>query len=357
MTKALCLLFIFGAFFTQAQFEIDSFVQRDQFDFDSKFPIIRSDENPDAAERINIVLHHRMLEKVFRMDDDQRFEMVFPPEGEFQGASEFEYYINANNERFFSISITCSYTGAYSEYHTSYFNFDAKTGQPILLSDMFGESARYDLSEWVNASIYEEISDFMSNIDLDDPDGFGQEQYDLYDECSGWYEEVSMLSDEYYFMTDSTITFVKGRCSNHMMAALDDLWEFYEEYSLLELQSKMSDDGIALMFGEKLNFSSTNIPEGKILEGTIGGKYPITMIISNYYGDNFHGVYWYNKVKKPIKIEGKVNEFAFLELEESVNDKVTGHMKLQVMSGGMLEGDWTNSNNSKKLEMKLTIGN
>ncbi len=349
------LLFVLGGFASQAQFEVDSFVAPDLYDYPNYFPIIRSSENPDAAECINIVLHHYMLEKVYKEDDENRFENVFPPEGEYDGASEFSYDVSANNDRYFSVSVTCAYTGAYTEYYTQYFNFDAKTGQPIQLSDMFGVSAMYDLSEWVTSSIYAQISEFMYTIDTEDPDGYGQEQYEMYLDCSGWYEEVHELSNNEYYMTDSSITFVIGRCSNHAMRALDDLGEFYEEYSLVELQSMMSDDGIALMFGETLHYNHVAVPNGKVLKGMIGGKYPITMIVKHSYGDSYYGVYWYDKVKQPIQLSGTLDEAAYIHFTEEVNEKTTGKFDLQVMQGGTLEGEWHNSDRTKKFDISVSI--
>lgn len=349
------LLFILGAFASQAQFEVDSFIDHDEYGYPSYFPIIRSSENPMAAERVNIVLHHRMLEKVYKGEDENRFEKVFPPEGEIHGASEFDYDVSANNKQYFSVSISCSYTGAYSEYYTQYFNFDAKTGQPIQLSDMFGVSAMYDLSDWVTSSIYAQIIEYMNYIDEEDPDGYKEEQLEMYSECAAWYEEPQSLSEESYYLTDTSIVFHRERCSNHMMAALDDLWDFYEEYPLVEVQSMMSSDGIALLAGEKLHYSDYAIPDGKVLHGKIGGKYPITMILKHSYGDSYYGEYRYDKVKQPIKLSGERQQ-GYLNLTEEVNDKTTGSFQLQVITGGSLEGEWKNADGTKKFDVTLSIG-
>ncbi|XOV66437.1 MAG: hypothetical protein ACFHU9_12495 [Fluviicola sp.] len=346
---------IFVGFVAHAQFEIDSFIYEDEYDFESKFPIIRSSENPKAAERVNIVLHHRMLEKMYKEDDQNRFENVFPPEGEFHGASEFEFDILANNERYFSVAITCAYTGAYTEYSTNYFNFDAKTGQPVQLSDLFGVSAIYDLSEWVSGAIHAEITAFMKTIDTNDPEGYGAaEQFEMYAECAEWYSETQTLSNDYYYLTDTSIVFVRGRCSNHMMAALDDLWEFHEEYALNEVHSMMSPDGIALMAGELLRYKDLDVPEGKIIQGQIGDKYPITMLLSYSYDNYYNGIYWYDKVKQPIQLSGK-QEHGYLHLTEEVSGKSTGSFDLRVINGGMLEGEWKNTDGSKTFDIKLSI--
>jgi hypothetical protein len=337
-----------------AQFHVKPFEQLDHYDMISSFPVVYSESNPEAAKNINAVLHYRSLEKVFQEDDVARFSAVFPPEGEIHGASEFSYDVIANNDRYFSVAIGSAYTGAYSEYFTLFYNFDAQTGQPIYLSDLFSEVVIEDITDWVSNAVSARIKAFMDSIDVDDPEGYGREQYDFYAECLSYYEEPTPLSDEYYFLTDSTITFVKGRCSNHMMAALDELWEFYESFPLSELENVMSENGLALMNGSKLKTEPYIIPSGKVLKGVIGGKYPITLFLRNTYLNHYSGVYWYDKVGKPISLYGKyIEEQGFLEIDEKVNDKVTGTMTLSAMKDGALEGDWISSDGSKTYEIRL----
>lgn len=337
-----------------AQFDVRPFEQLDHFDMISSFPVVYSETNPEAAKNINTVLHYRSLEKVFQEDDVSRFSAVFPPEGEIHGASEFSYDIIANNEHYFSVAIESAYTGAYSEYFTLFYNFDAQTGQPIYLNDLFSEAAVEDLTEWVANAVSTRIKTFMDSIDMDDPEGYGPEQYDMYAECLSYYEEPTPLSDEYFFLTDSTITFVKGRCSNHMMAALDDLWEFYESFPVDELENIMSDNGLALMHGTERQIEPYIIPSGKVLKGAMGGKYPITLILRNTYLNHYSGIYWYDKIGKPISLYGKlIEDQGFVEIDEKVNDKVTGTMTLSAQKDGALEGDWISSDGLKTFEIRL----
>lgn len=354
-TTILSTIFLLGLVFnSSAQFEVDAYETVDQFDMISEFPVLRSEANPEAAWRINTVLHYRSLEKVFREDDTARFSAVFPPEGEFHGSSEFSFDIIANNERYFSVAIGSAFTGAYSEYFTLYYNFDAKTGQPVYLNDLFAESVIADFSQWVSDDISTQIQDFLNEIDPEDPNGFGMDQYDMYAECLSYYETASPLSDEYFYLTDSTITFVKGRCSNHMMAAMDELWEFHEDYNLAEVKELMSDNGLALMQGNAMKAEEYSIPAGKLLQGKIGGKYPVTLLIRNTYLNHYSGVYWYDKVGKPISLYGKyIEEQGFLEIDEKVDDKVTGTMTLSPMKDGSLEGEWTSADGSRTFEIRL----
>jgi len=346
------VLLVGSGFSVSAQFEVELYEEVDHFDMINEFPVVKSKSNPEAAWRINTVLHYRSLDKVYREDDVKRFSAVFPPEGEIQGSSEFSYDVLANNDRYFSIAIGSAYTGAYSEYFTLYYTFDAKTGQPIYLKDIFAESVITDFSEWVAESISTQIRDFMNEIDQED--NYGVDQYNMYAECLSYYEEPSPLSDEYFFLTDSTITFVKGRCSNHMMAGLDELWEFYEDYDLSEVKGLMSDNGLALVNGEPLVREEYEIPTGKLLQGKIGDKYPITFFIRNTYLNHYSGVYWYDKVEKPITLYGKyIDDQGFLEIDEKVDGKITGTMTLSPMKDGSLEGEWISADGEKTFEIRV----
>jgi len=349
------ILVVFATLNASAQFEIEVFSKQDIYDMASEFPLIRSKKKPDAARRVNEVLHLVMLEKVFSEDDADRFDAVFPKEGDFGGAAEFEYEIITNNERYFSVGITCSYTGAYTEYMTRYFNFDAKTGQQIVLSDIFAETPLVDLATWVNQSIESEIVDFID--ELDETDEYQNEQIWMYTECLEWISDSDELSENSFYITDSTMVFVRGRCSNHMMAALDDLWDFYVTYPMDQLESMMNDNGIALLNGKALEFGQNGAPEYKILEGTIGDKYPITAMIHNSYETTYSGWYWYNAVKAPIRLSGTINEqTGMLNLTEDVDGNTTGEMEFMIFSDGELVGTWTNAAGDKNLKIVLKPG-
>lgn len=351
----LLIFTVFATFTASAQFEIETYSQLDNYDMHCEFPIIRSKEKPNAARRVNEVLHLVMLEKVFKEDDSNRFDAVFPKEDEYSGASEFEYEIITNNKRYFSVGITCSYTGAYSEYMTRYFNFDAKTGQQLVLSDIFAETPLNDLATMVNLRIESEIVDFIDELDANDE--YQSEQISMYTECLEWVSESDYISLISFYITDSTMVFVRERCSNHMMAALDDLWNFHITFPMNLMQDMMNDNGLALLSGKSLSFDQNGVAEYKILEGTIGDKYPITAIMHRSYETTFSGFYWYNNVKAPIRLSGTINEqTGMLNLTEDVDGNATGEMELMIFSDGELEGTWTNLAGNKNLKIVLKPG-
>lgn len=350
MKTIFTLLTVLLSFSGSAQFTIEGFWAPGEY-ADNRFPVIIAPDRDDVADRINTVLHLTMLEKLYDPMDENRFSEVAPKEGEISGATEFEYEVIANNENYLCLSISCMYTGAYSEYFTRHFVFDAHSGQQIVLPDLFSETALSDLSDWVNESIVGQIDEFLAGVDT--LEEYGYEQYIMYTDCKDWMD--GQLYGTSFYMTDSTIVFMKSRCSSHMMAALDDLWDFEEVYALEELESLMNDNGLALLAGEPMNFGGDGLATDKILEGTIGGKYPVMAILRHSYDNHYNGIYWYKKVKKQIDITGSMDEMATLHLTEEVNDKTTGQMDLMVMTDGSLDGTWTDAKGEKELTMQLKI--
>lgn len=350
----LTLLFILITFCGVAQFKVEIFTQLDSYDMESNFPIVRSSSNPQAAEKINIALHHFSLEKIFIEEDTERFSAVFPPEGEMWGAAEFDYEIVANNENYFSVGITCAYTGAYTEYFTRYFTFNALTGQQVMISDLFDKNELSMLSELVNNRIEAEINDFIAAADSEDE--YQRDQIQMYLECLEWIASDELYTSSSYYLTDSSMVVVRSRCSNHMMAALDDLWEFYQEFSFEDLKEIFNKNANALFEGKPLDYSDSGVPVGQVLKGDLGGKYPITMILTNIYEDHYSGVYWYDKIKKRIELDGELNDqIATLTLNESVDEKETGKFELMIMSDGSLEGNWIDSKGETSFAVALKL--
>ncbi len=349
----LTVLFLLIAFCGVAQFKVETFTQLDAFDMESNFPIVVSSKNPKAAEKINVAMHHFSLEKIFMEEDEERFSAVFPPEDEIWGASEFDYEVLANNENYFSIGITCAYTGAYSEYYTRNYTFNAITGQQVMISDLFSEETLAVLSNKVNSRIEKEINDFIAAADSEDE--YQRDQIQMYLECLEWISDEIYPASSYY-LTDSSLVVVRNRCSSHMMAALDDLWDFYAEYSFEELNELFNYNAKALMTGKPMDYSDSGVPVGKVLQGELGGKYPITMIISNPYEDHYAGVYWYDKIKKQIELDGELNDqIATLVLKESVEEKETGTFELMIISDGTLEGNWIDAKGETSFGIALKL--
>ncbi len=331
----------------------------DSWDQESVFPEVIPPEHKSAspewaATKINTVLQYRMLSTVYDPGNEDKniFSEVFPPEGEIGGQSEFSYDVNVNNGKLFSITISYAGTGAYTEYYSSDFNFLTETGEYIQLSDLFTPESADQLGEIVSDIFASEIRYYLDT--LTDADEFANEKREMYEDCLNWFNGSGFPSSTFY-LKDSSIVFTAERCSNHMMAALDDLWEFSTEMRFSDIEPYLSEKGAKILHGKYLSFSGDQLlPENKVLSGYLDGKYPITAIFSSLSGSYLNGVYWYNKYKKPIALYGEVMDNGKMKFHEEVNGKKIAVIECE-WQNNQLMGVWEKADGSVSYPLVLRV--
>lgn len=338
---------------------VEDYTRQDAYNNPSTFPIVKARENKQnygtfAAERINTYLQYNLLEKIFRREGDTAlFSEVFPTEEFFGGQSEFAYEINANTDKLFTITIEYTGTGAYSEYYSSTYNFTAETGEHLTLDDLFESGEKLELGTEVRNHCAETIRQFLATQDTTLE--YWMEQREMYEDCLPYFsDEYPGFPSNQFMLTDSTIVFFAERCSNHMMAALDDLWSFEVIMNLDDLRPYLNKTAENFLFNggkwvhpEKRNYSN------KVLEGSIGGKYPITAIINlDQVSSEIYGTYWYTKYKKPITVHGSILDTGDYELFEELEGKETARMVLHE-ENGKLSGNWYKTGSTRGLSIIL----
>jgi hypothetical protein len=313
-------------------YTIEELVEKDPDRGLSKFPIVHSEKYPEAAYKINVLLHYKVLNKIFGNEEESIFSKVHPKEEEISGQTEFSFSINTNNHSFFSITITYLGTGAYSEYFNEEFNFFASTGTHITLNDILTEDGLSNVGGMVNKACLDSLDKALQQID---PEGeYADEQRELYKDCKSRFKNSGQLNLSNFRISNGGVTFSKDRCSNHAMAALDDLWIFNIEFSFEELQAHLSKNALNSINDGTVDLCLITYIADKIFIGSINGEYPITMIFNDYSrGDgeqSIRGVYWYDRVKKRIGLTGKAEALTSLitkvELEEIVRARKTANI-------------------------------
>ena len=338
---------------------VEDHTEADFYENVSTFPIVKAFENKMnygvfAAERINTYLQHELLEKIFRAEGDTAlFSEVFPTEEFFGGQSEFAYEINAIKNKLFTITIEYTGTGAYSEYYSPTYNFIAETGEHLTLDDLFDSNEKIKLGSIVRRECAETIEQFLASQDTTLE--FWMEQREMYEECLPYFsDEYPGFPSNDFMLTDSTIVFYAERCSNHMMAALDDLWSFEVVMVLNDLRpylNKTAEDfllnGTKWVHPERRNYSQ------KVLEGSIGEKYQITAILTiDKATSGVYGTYWYTKYKKPITVRGSILDSGEYELFEELGGKEIARMVLHEEKGKLI-GNWFKTGSTSSLNIVL----
>lgn len=352
------ILILLGATMSYGQyFSVKEYRAEDPYDGESVFPELIAPISKNAwpeisAERINYYLKYDVLSKVHGNEGENIFSEVFPPEGEFGGEGEYNYLFYSNNNTFVSLSIDNSFTGAYTEYHDRSYSFNSRNGEHLTLYDFF-KGSNYD-------EVMQKASDACAGIiqnhleTLDEEDEFLEDKRELYKDCLHYFagEGTSYFN---FYLTDSTFVLTHYRCSNHMMAALDDLWDFQVPFTFEELKPYLSDEGLSILFNEARETSpDAHVPEQKVMSGSLDGKYPIHAIFRRLSGDYLNGVYWYDKYMKPISIYGNRMDDGTFEFWEEVKGNKIARIEL-VYQNGQIMGVWERVDGSNSLPMVLRI--
>jgi hypothetical protein len=335
-------------------FSISDIVENDRYDTESIFPVLSSKSNPKAAERINTYLHFAELTKVFGKPDSSIFSNVFPPEEEFWGQTGFSYSVYRNDAVYFSIGISYDNTGSYTENVTDYFTFISKTGEHVLLEDFFASTPLITIGEIVNGRCAERIEKHIKTIDPTQEDA--DEIIEMYQGCLESMQGSDYIYSGNFFLEEDNMVFIKERCSNRMMAALDELWEFQELMSYEILANFYSQNALNAYESGIWNSSEAVTLNDKILTGTINNSYPITARLRiDLEEGQISGVYWYDKVKSELHVSGLIKENGSYELTEyNQADEITGFFYGDV-EGGTFSGKWENKDHSKSLPFILSL--
>jgi hypothetical protein len=201
----------------------------------NKFPIIKYKNDSKVEYKINTLLQIENLEHLPNNFKKNPFEKVVMGEEGINGSTQFYgYKKNTTPENILSLMINGEATGAYSEEFEMYYNFDLRTGKKINLNDIITESGITIITKKLNKNVKQKIENFLAarkkghkNKEQKD---LLSDQMLLYTECLDNIEQTTIEYYKYYFKKDS-ITFVRERCSNHAMRAIDDLGGFEINFS------------------------------------------------------------------------------------------------------------------------------
>ncbi len=326
-----------------------------------KFPFVIYKSHPKVAEKINTFLQLTYLENIPDTSIENPFEIV-----EESYRTNFESWDRYKTiEKIMTIEISGNGTGAYTSYFTKHHNFDLSTGNVILLEGFFTTEGLNKIDSIVRCEIKSTINFFLETAkpaseSVDDIEAH-EMQISEYQYC---YESIDSgdLKEYYdfYFSNDS-IFFVKGRCFPHVIRGLDDLGAFISSFNFEEIKSYLSDYGKSLLAGGT-PLLSVQTPNKKIFKGFINGKYPISMLIEEIYSDKSLRVfYWYDKERKPIRLDGRFvnNHFSLLENDyysEAERKWIPrAHIEADWIHNQEIMGVWIDYKTKEKLSFELSL--
>lgn len=115
-----------------------------------------------------------------------------------------------------------------------------------------------------------------------------------------------------------------------------------------------------LLSSQEIRFNLINFYQDKLYEGFIGG-YPITMSIYYNNDNKIFGSYYYERVKIPIKLTGKItpkNSSSSIRANDSINLKEFDNETVKALitariDSNELVGSWKSNETNKKLPVNL----
>lgn len=321
---------------------------------DSVFPLVSYSENPRVENKINTFLQVDQLEYIPGAEGNP-FKLVSAGKTSY---SNYVYFYSWEKletpKNILSIALDGEASGAYPESFSIWKNFDLRTGNFINAKDLFQANSIKIVENLIQKQVKKEVDDFLSQLKSEkNPSEEVLDQIAIYEEC---FTAFTLEDIGYYFGKDK-IRFIAGRCSNHAMRALDELDSHVVEFPYKELDKYWSPYAKNLLSGseqiDKRSLSNT------LYKGKIDGKYPITVLIKKIYDDGgFSAVYWYDKNKKLIEWNGKIqgNHISLVESdyysEEARQWMLRGLIEAD-LQGNKIIGTWQDYKTEKYLNLEL----
>lgn len=321
---------------------------------DSVFPFVSYTENPRVENKINTFLQVNQLEYIPGAEGNP-FKLVSAGKTSY---SNYVYFYSWEKletpKNILSIALDGEASGAYPESFSIWKNFDLRTGNFINAKDLFQANSIKTVENLIQKQVKKEVDDFLSQLKSEkNPSEEVLDQISIYEEC---FTAYSLDDIEYYFGKDK-IRFIAGRCSNHAMRALDELGSHVVEFTYNELDKYWSPYAKNLLSGST-QIDKTSL-SNKLYKGKIDGKYPITVLINRLYDDgSFSAMYWYDKNKKLIEWNGKIqgNHLLLTESdyysEEARQWMLRGFVEAD-LQGNKIIGTWQDYKTKKYLNLEL----
>jgi hypothetical protein len=281
------------------------------------------------------------------------------------------------NDRILTVQIDAEGCGAYCENYQDIVSFDARTGRRLVYDDLLTPAGqRYALRKLYDQKVAaytgmarsyrKELQAARHNKAKSEVVEDLEGRIDMNEQCLD--DERSRLADKTLSWTrldwtQSELIVTSGRCSNHAMRALDDVGEVSVKIPYAALRSQMTPYGRAVLMGE--GDGRPTVLFGQIMRGTVG-RSPITMVLTGEDSEGVHGVYFYDRVHKPLDLRGQ-RRGNTIELRETpasneagkdgdaskAVDASTGLFVLTI-EGLAVKGTWRDAKGGRALDVKAT---
>ncbi|MGS2765262.1 hypothetical protein [Sinomicrobium sp. M5D2P9] len=320
------------------------------------FPFIT--DSTDAAIRINTWLHGTILETLPGQFQHSPFEKIWPKKRSAQGVTTLNYLVYANNNRYISIDITGEYSGTHSSRFSIIQNFDAQSGQPITLNDLFTSKGLKDLQQLAIKQRADLLNSFLTSLDTTNRDD--ARQYQKYADCLSSVKKDDLVYDK-LLLTNNSLKVIRNSCYSHSGDVYDLFGDFENEFDTEQLKPFLN------AYGKHLFSSASSINDRYfqnkksdirigLYRGIIEQQQPVSIFVEKIYGDgSVRAFCYYDKTAKRIDLQTERKPDGFYEFREIGSDQktITGIFRLKYGHSFHLAGDWRSPDGPSAYQVDL----
>jgi hypothetical protein len=237
-----CCLIAFNT--TLAQFTVSEQKDTSKAGTVYTFPVFSSTNPDNPHESVNHWLQSNELELEIGDQDSSIFEKIWPTfDQPYSGTTEFGYHVITNSRKILSVEFNKEGCGAYCENFTTYYNFDASTGQFLELAQLFTEDGLKQLAKSITN---ERVAAVNAAIKKATTEG-EEDTKSMYEGCMEYLTDPEGFNGGFY-IEKTKIHILHERCSNHALRALDEVGDFDNVRSFAQLHPYLSDYGKKLLY-------------------------------------------------------------------------------------------------------------
>lgn len=226
------------------------------------------------------------------------FDAVWPHKGDAHGVVGLDYSVDANTPGYLSLTVTGEYDGAYPSPFSNSYQFDARSGRPLTLADLFSGAGMKTFQARLREARLKLLDKTLAEpLDKDLPADDAEAQRDAYRMCRKMVgqDDAELSRDT---LTDSALTVTWSCEFPHAIQALDDLGPQTESFTFGSLAPLLSDYGTCLLIQHGSDCSPPPGAAG-VYHGRLGGRYAITLMIGGQWSD---AAYAYDRIGTPIEL-------------------------------------------------------
>ncbi len=324
---------------------------------EAKFPWVVG-PSAAAADRINTLLFLDVLEIAPPRGSPSSYALP-KPAGALVPVTPDGFTVLRRDDRVLSIAVSAEGCGAYCESFEKAFLFDLASGRRVTDADLLTPAGRAAIArrgaQAFAVAIGAEVAALSKPHARDLPDGDRDLLRSTYVECRDRQREAAKAGrlGGTLRIVASGAEVVFGRCTPHVIRALDDLGDFTYRVSAAELATGLSAYGRALLLAQ-VETSAPVSPFGQALPGTIGSA-AVRLYTGSILDDgSLGGTYYYERYRRPIEVSGRIAEGVWSLTESDDEGKPRAAWSLR-REGSAWTGTWTGVD-GRRLPVRIDAG-